>query len=512
MTACINTVAFHGIEGQGLDVQVKISNGFSNCTIVGSSYSHQALSILIFLAVISFLILLPGQAVAQVRINDVSGLNETIVSEIRTPVTEEDVQEAIREALSSNKKISIAGRRHSQGGHIMTDQAIVLDMTGFNKIINLDVPASLLRVQSGVTWAQIQDYLNPRGLAVKVQQSSNIFTVGGSLGANIHGRDPRFGTIIDTIRSFRIVTPRGEILTVSREENADLFSLAIGGYGLFGVITEVELEVVQNSVLRRINSVMSCKDYISFLDKNIRNDPKIEVHYARPDITKRNFMKSCLVTSYIRMADKPEQLQPLMQEKLVEGSKWLLNLSRKTDWGKDARWFIQEALLDETGAPEIISRNNAMRPPIEFLDYKSEADTDVLQEYFIPIGNSESFISDLGKIVSNENINILSITLRFIKKDDQSSLPYAVEDGVAFVLYINHGKDESAIAHAKLWTQKIIDAALRNNGTYYLTYANYASREQFAAAYPLGVNFFEKKRFYDPSLVFMNKFYEMYGD
>jgi FAD/FMN-containing dehydrogenase len=54
-------------------------------------------------------------------------------------------------------------------------------------------------------------------------QSSNIFSVGGSLSSNIHGRDPRFGTIVDTIESFRLITFEGKILEISRQENSELF-------------------------------------------------------------------------------------------------------------------------------------------------------------------------------------------------------------------------------------------------------------------------------------------------
>ena len=50
-------------------------------------------------------------------------------------------------------------------------------MRGYNKILSLDVANSLITVQAGATWDDIQRYLNPYGLAVKVMQSSNIFTV-----------------------------------------------------------------------------------------------------------------------------------------------------------------------------------------------------------------------------------------------------------------------------------------------------------------------------------------------
>jgi len=445
------------------------------------------------------------------KIDDVSRLNETSVSEIRKPASEADIQIAIREAVAAGKKVSIAGRRHSQGGHIMTEDAIVLDMTSFNKIIALDESKALLTVQSGTTWAQIQDFLNEKNLAVKVQQSSNIFTVGGSLSANVHGRDPRFGPLIETVYSFRLAKADGSIVDVSRTENSDLFSLVIGGYGLFGVITEVTLSVVNNSVLQRTASTMNCKDYPDYLLNKILKDEQVELHYAWPDITEKNFMKTCPVTSYRKIADRPDALTSLEKEKFVSTLKLLLDLSRKSDWGKDVRWFIQDAYLETPGKVEVISRNNAMRPPIQFLDYQNAKDTDILQEYFIPLSGASDFIDDLKAIVPTEDINILSITLRHVKADTESFMPYAAKESIAFVLYINHGKDSVSVEKVRGWTRKLVDAAIGRGGTYYLTYANYATSEQIRKSYPMLDAFFAKKKQYDPAGLFSNKFYEYYA-
>lgn len=57
-------------------------------------------------------------------------------------------------------------------------------------------------------------------------QSQNIFTIGGSLSANAHGRDIRYGSLIDTVRSFRLLKADGEIVTVKPDD--DLFSAVIG--------------------------------------------------------------------------------------------------------------------------------------------------------------------------------------------------------------------------------------------------------------------------------------------
>src|SRR5699024_6636037 len=108
---------------------------------------------------------------------------------IKSSDDEDELRKIIREAKKNADPISISGMQHSQGGQTLYPNGILLDMKSYNKILKLDKEKKLITVQSGVTWADIQSYINPYGLALKVSQSQNIFTVGGSLSVNVHGRD-----------------------------------------------------------------------------------------------------------------------------------------------------------------------------------------------------------------------------------------------------------------------------------------------------------------------------------
>ena len=141
-----------------------------------------------FLALVLYLAMFQSHAETW---SDISRLNPEVVSEIITIRSQQDVETALKN-LPENTKITISGTRHSQGGHIVYPNGIVLDMTNYNKIVSISPKNKLVSVQSGATWSIVQKEANKHGLAVKVMQSSNIFSVGGSLSANVHGRDPRF--------------------------------------------------------------------------------------------------------------------------------------------------------------------------------------------------------------------------------------------------------------------------------------------------------------------------------
>ena len=78
----------------------------------------------------------PTLSANKIRINDVSQLNPTDVSQITNANQVKDLQRAIRLAKDNGLKISIAGKRHSQGGHAFYDEAVVLNMENFNQILD----------------------------------------------------------------------------------------------------------------------------------------------------------------------------------------------------------------------------------------------------------------------------------------------------------------------------------------------------------------------------------------
>src|SRR5207237_10295442 len=126
---------------------------------------------------------------------------------------------------------------------------IVINMLPF-KGMTLDEHNDLLHVQAGAKWADVIPYLDQRGRSVEVMQSDNSFSVGGSLSVNCHGWQFGRPPIASTVESFRLMKADGAIVRCSRTENRELFSLVLGGYGLFGIILDADLRVVADEALR----------------------------------------------------------------------------------------------------------------------------------------------------------------------------------------------------------------------------------------------------------------------
>ncbi len=438
--------------------------------------------------------------------NDISRLNPEIVSGVVRVKEAADVVSALK-SLPADTKVVISGTRHSQGGHIVYPDAVVLDMTGFNKIVSISPKDKIVIVQSGATWAVVQEAVNEFGLSVKVMQSSNIFSVGGSLSANVHGRDPRFGPIIETVRSIKMVLAGGKVITADRSNNPDLFYAAIGGYGLLGVILEAEIELTDNAPLVKTTDKTSIKGYAQ-VASNLADD--LSLHYGRCSfVPGKAFLKECYSTNFTKI-DNGYTVSKLEPERNIKRNSLIFGASRKSYLGKVGRWALQKLVLDKPGERVYLDRNPAMQPAVRFLSYNSPKDTDILQEYFIPIERFPEFFSDLGEALENHDVNLLSITLRYLKENRESYLSYSTKNMIAVVLYVNIELNEKSIKSARAWTRDVVDLSLRNDGTYYLTYQEFPTLEQFKSAYPNWEKFMKIKCKYDSGEIFSSKFYEQY--
>lgn len=445
----------------------------------------------------------------ELLINDVSRLHPTRVHSIVENEEVEGIQASLAMARELGLNVSIAGKRHSMGGHAFYEDALVLDMTSFDDVLQVDAANRTVTVESGATWEDVIEALNPHGLAVGVMQAYNGFTVGGSLSVNVHESDPNYGPLVETVESFRLLLANGTIVNVSRTENADLFSLVIGGYGLFGVILDVTLRVTDDDVLAKSEAVIDYREYPTFFRARTANTTFGQI-FARLSISPGDtLLRELLVTTYA-----PTDVDEPSYHELVPSSvalkKFVFGLSRSFDWGKDLRWYLQKEHSDLVDAP-IISRNNLMNGDVAFLDYHSGRNTDILQEYFLPLDELPAFIDDLRAMVEEHDIDLLSATIRYVPENTESVMSYSERESFGLVLYFNIGTSARSQEDVEAWTRDLIDGALDKGGTYYLPYVLYASPEQFRAAYPHSEEFFAAKRAHDPDLLFRNRFYETYA-
>ncbi len=421
------------------------------------------------------------------------------------PTTVEQVQEIVKHAGLSGQKISICGARQSQGGQATAEQALLVDITRLNKVLAINVSQKLITVQTGITWKQIQDYINPYGLAVKAMQSYSDFTLGGSLGVNAHGQDIHVCSLSSTVQSFKLVLADGSLIEADRNSNRELFRAALGGYGLFGIIVEATLELTDDIMLKKEVCIVSTENYARFFEENIKNNKSVALHSARLSINPRALFEKALAITYYEATDARSNHE--LSSHSLKPEQFAFKLLRKSKLAKKVRFGIETHLIER---PAVMSRNNAMRFTIQGLQNRDPESVDILQEYFIPTPCLSAFLEQLKQIINYCQINLLNVTIRYVKAHHESLLTYASQDSFALVLFINVRDNEASYEITKQWTKLLIESALTLGGKYYLPYHLFATKEQFQKAYPAFHQFLDLKKRFDPGKLFINQLYNAY--
>jgi hypothetical protein len=195
--------------------------------------------------------------------------------------------------------------------------------------------------------------------------------------------------------------------------------------------------------------------------------------------------------------------------------RFLFGLSRRYQWGKALRWHAEKLMAGGASQTTIVSRNNAMRPPVssvKMLEHDSTKDADVIQEFFIPIPRFMTFMEDMRRVLLEDGTNLLGVTLRYVKANNETALSYAPkEDAFAVILYLNELCSTEGRARGDELIRRLNRLALHCEGTFYLTYIRDLDRNSLRQAYPGIDAFFQKKHAVDPENRFTSRFFEMHG-
>ena len=444
-------------------------------------------------------------------VDDASRMNATRVTEIwnvppETEAAQRQLAQLLRRARANGLPVSIAGARHTMGGHTISPDGIVINMLPFNRM-ELDEDADILHVQAGARWSQIITYLDQRGRSVAIMQSNNSFTVGGSLSVNCHGWQYGRPPIASTVRSFRLMRADGTIVRCSRRENDDLFSLALGGYGLFGIILDVELDVVPNERLRLEQHIVPIDSALATLDQIVKEGPDVSMVYARLNIVPDELFREVIINVFRR--DTEGDIPDLSDPGLVTLRRAVFRGSAKGEYGKELRWAL-ETKLQPYLSKKVFSRNQLLNEGVETFQNRSAEWTDILHEYFVPRTRIGEFLNALRRIVPEHHGNLLNVTVRSVGTDDDTFLRYADRPMFALVMLFQQPRTAAGDAAMEAMTQEMIETALALDGRYYLPYRLHATADQFHRAYPQAQDFFDRKRQYDPDEVFRNCFYDKY--
>lgn len=454
-------------------------------------------------------------------INDESCLNRTSITGIVAPSNEKQVAETLAYARANKLSITPAGAKHSMGGQAFAKGGVVIDMRRMNAI-HLDEVVQTITVGAGARWHDIQNKIHPR-FAIKAMQSTDVFTVGGSIAVNAHGMDHRAGALMGSVRSLRVMLADGNIVTASRTENPELFRHVIGGYGLFGIVLEAVLDVVPNDIYQSAREVIVTKDFPKTFAA-LEADPKVGLTYTHLSTAPGNLLEEALVYSYAKVPDEQGlERAPLSEVGSVKLRRLTVNLSKRADWFKSLKWWsekniehriesctVTRAQAMKDGEACLVSRNDPMHDSVPYLYNNLPKETEVLHEYFVPRERILPLISGMRALFRKHRTNLVNASIRAVDRED-NALSYAPQPAFSVVLYITQSTDKAGNAEMALLTRDLIDLTAEQGGRFFLPYQLHYTPEQLRRSYPEFDAFITEKKKWDPDSLFRNSWYDRYA-
>ena len=459
--------------------------------------------------------LLPASAEPRLMLNDASRLNPTpIVRHIR-PKSEtrqaaiDMLRAELKDAAAAGRRVAVGAARHSMGGQSLPRDgtAITFDKPWYE----IDRKAMVYRVSAGARWHEVITELDRQGLSPKVMQSNADFGVASTFSVNAHGWPVAHGPFGSTVRSLRLMLASGEIVECSREKEADLFRLAMGGYGLFGIILDLEVEAAKNVWVAPTPVLMKAEDFSSAFTSAIEKDHGVLMAFGRLNVERGRFFEEALLTTYRAVDPQPSPLPAATAGGGFVGwaSSDLYREQLGSEWGKRARWYAESRINPSLGSG-LATRNGLMNEPVANLANPYPRRTDILHEYFVSPARFGEFLEACREVIPPARAEFLNVTLRYIAPDLDAVMAYARTTRISAVMSFSQEISPEGEVDMLQMTEQLIDRIVAIGGAFYLPYRLHARRDQVEAAYPDVARFVARKREFDPKLLFRNMMWDAY--
>ena len=444
--------------------------------------------------------------------NDASGLSPIPIQKHLTLSENADdalvsaLRRELDEAAFEGRSVNVSAARHSMGGQAIprAGTAITFD----NDAIELDSANRTYRVHAGARWSQVIAALDPQGWSPAVMQSNNDFGVAATFSVNAHGWPVPFGPMGATVRSLRLLLPSGDVVSCSPTENENLFGLAMGGYGLIGIIIDLVVDMVPNARLVPSFDQMAAEDFATAFQKAL-DDPAVTMAYGRLNVERDRFFEQALLVTYREHTDQTDL-------PAAAGSDWLSHVASRlyrAQLGNEAfksfRWWNETTLGPAVGGGAT-TRNSLINEPVVTLDARDPNRTDILPEYFVSFDAFGAFLEACRDVIPSSYQEFLNVTLRYVAQDDKSVLSYANTPRIAAVMSFSQEMTTRAEADMQRMTEMMIDRIAEIGGAYYLPYRPHARVDQMATVYEGASDFAARKREIDPQLVLRNNLWDSY--
>jgi FAD/FMN-containing dehydrogenase len=318
---------------------------------------------------------------------------------------------------------------------------------------------------------------------------------------------------VGDVESFVLVDGEGNVHYCSRRENAELFKVVIGGYGLFGVISSVTLRLDARRKIERVVEVIRIDDLMPMFEKRIAAGFVYGDFQYSIDPNSEDFLRQGVFSCY-RPVD-PSTSIPGKQKELSE-QQWVELLTLAHAGKGEAFKRYSEYYLSTSGQIYWSDTHQLSFYPEGYhksLDQRlgtKSTGTEMITEIYVPRARLADFMAEVRADFRKNEVNVIYGTIRLIERDGESFLQWARQPYACVIFNLHVVHTLQGLQTAADSFRRLIDMAIRRDGGYYLTYHRWATRKQVEACYPQFPDFLHSKRQYDPAERFRSDWYRHY--
>lgn len=450
------------------------------------------------------------------KVNDIhSALNATQVARIVQPKSVEEACALVLRLAREGKSLAVAGGRHSMGGQQFSEGDVLLDARRLDRVHRLDPQTGILSVEAGIQWPALLAALKARASGAEggwtfrqKQTGGDRMSLAGSLSSNIHSRGLTFRPFVDDVEAFTLVGPSGEPRRIDR--SSPLFHFVVGGYGLWGIVTQIELRLIKRHKVRRNVEIRSSEGIIGAFEQKIAQGYEYGDFQFAIDPASDDYLRQGVFSTY----------EPVSQGTAIPGAQKNIptrafhHLVRLAHEDPSQAYDLYAAFYRKTNDQIYWCDEHQMAAYLDGyhkrLDRTSKAvckGSEMITELYVPREHLEEFLVLARAELRRTRAKVIYGTIRLIEAERETVLAWATQPWacIIFNLHVDHSREGLALARDQF--RMLIDAAQSFGGSYYLTYHGWATKEQVLRSYPRMPEFLAEKIRHDPAGTFTSNWY-----
>ncbi|MCE7997987.1 MAG: FAD-binding protein [Rhodobiaceae bacterium] len=347
--------------------------------------------------------------------------------EIYRPETEEELGRLV---AKSHGTIRVAGSGHSFTPICQSDGTL-FSLEHLSGLISTDSEKKTAKIFAGSTIRDLGPLLHAQGLGLINQGDIDRQAIAGAVGTGTHGTGKGLKSISAAVTGFRLVTPNGDVITCSPDENSDVFHAGRVSMGSLGIMSEIDLQCAPAYALEERGGRLPVAELFDTLDA-LRDENRhfeffwfpyaddvlvktLNVSDAQPKTRKRApdgqdgpadiaFRKLCEISRYAPF------LRGRLQRKMTEegGSRYAGDAPGRSRWSHDAFPSDRNVRFNE-------------------------------MEYAVPAARGPDCVREVAEHMRRCGVNFLfPIEYRYVAADDAWLSPFFERDSVTISIHQYH--------------------------------------------------------------------------